>query len=216
MRLKLALASCIGLLAPVLAVAPGAPAATTVAVDPAAQTAPVTLSAGAQSTCEVRADSTAWCWGRNDYGQLGDGTQTARPAPTQVVGIGFGREPATILNDEPLLGTGLAAAVREALGSAGFTFQDVDFRIADSTGEAFGFREQTLLLARLLRQPRPAMPLWHPAEFIGSVGAASGVVHVALAVEALRLGFAPGVRGVVCSTDDFGERSAVALLGAAV
>jgi len=138
---------------------------------------------------------------------------TASTQAPQVVGVGFGREPATISNDEPLLGTGLADAVRAALGSAGFTFHDVDFRLADITGEAFGFREQTLLLARLLRQPRPAMPLWHPAEFIGSIGAASAVVHVALAAEALRLGFAPGIRGIVCSTDELGERSAVALRG---
>lgn len=94
MRLKLVLASCIGLLAPVLAVAPSVPAssaaastaAEAVAADP---TAPATLGAGAQTSCEVRTDTTAWCWGRNDYGQLGDGTQTPRPGPTQVVGDGW-------------------------------------------------------------------------------------------------------------------------------
>jgi len=35
-------------------------------------------------TCAVRADHTAWCWGNNDQGQLGDGTTMTRLAPTQV------------------------------------------------------------------------------------------------------------------------------------
>src|SRR3972149_3045073 len=29
---------------------------------------------------------TVWAWGRNDKGQLGDGTATTRPAPVQVGG----------------------------------------------------------------------------------------------------------------------------------
>src|SRR5258706_15281748 len=32
-----------------------------------------TAASGDQS-CAVRDDGTAWCWGRNDFGQLGDGT----------------------------------------------------------------------------------------------------------------------------------------------
>src|SRR5207253_335143 len=32
-------------------------------------------------------NGTVWCWGRNDEGQLGDGTTLGRPAPVQVAGI---------------------------------------------------------------------------------------------------------------------------------
>ncbi len=32
----------------------------------------------------VTRDDRAWCWGNNDRGQLGDGTQTDRPSPVQV------------------------------------------------------------------------------------------------------------------------------------
>jgi len=41
------------------------------------------LSAGIEHACAIAADSTAWCWGANDLGQLGDGstTDTTQPAP---------------------------------------------------------------------------------------------------------------------------------------
>lgn len=48
-------------------------------------------AAGGQSSCAVRADATAWCQGRNDFGQLGDGTTTLRVSPVQVVGTGWSR-----------------------------------------------------------------------------------------------------------------------------
>lgn len=35
----------------------------------------------------LRSDGTVWAWGRNDYGQLGDGTTINRYTPTQVKGI---------------------------------------------------------------------------------------------------------------------------------
>lgn len=38
--------------------------------------------------CAVLEDGTVWCWGRNDYGQIGDGTAgTNRTVPTRVPGI---------------------------------------------------------------------------------------------------------------------------------
>lgn len=32
----------------------------------------------------VKSDGTLWCWGRNDYGQIGDGSSTGRSSPVQV------------------------------------------------------------------------------------------------------------------------------------
>jgi alpha-tubulin suppressor-like RCC1 family protein len=42
------------------------------------------MAAGAFHTCSVRDDHTVWCWGRNDYGQLGDGTATDSDEPVEV------------------------------------------------------------------------------------------------------------------------------------
>lgn len=49
------------------------------------------LSAGGQTTCEVREDGTAWCWGRNDFGQVGDNTRTTALSAVQVPGTDWAR-----------------------------------------------------------------------------------------------------------------------------
>ena len=33
----------------------------------------------------LKTDGTVWAWGRNNYGQLGDGTTTERLTPVQVM-----------------------------------------------------------------------------------------------------------------------------------
>ena len=47
----------------------------------------VTLSAGGSASCLLRQDGGVSCWGRNDDGQLGDGTITPRSAGVRVSGL---------------------------------------------------------------------------------------------------------------------------------
>ncbi len=42
------------------------------------------MAAGESHTCAIRRDRSVWCWGKNDRGQLGDGTTSMRRTPTQV------------------------------------------------------------------------------------------------------------------------------------
>ena len=42
------------------------------------------VSCGAAFTCALRSDGSAWCWGANDRGQLGDGRVTSRGTPRPV------------------------------------------------------------------------------------------------------------------------------------
>lgn len=42
------------------------------------------IQAGDSHTCGLRADGSAWCWGNNVMGQLGDGTETNHPLPQLV------------------------------------------------------------------------------------------------------------------------------------
>jgi alpha-tubulin suppressor-like RCC1 family protein len=46
------------------------------------------ISIGARGfhTCAVLQDGSVWCWGTNEFGQLGNGTQTSSPAPVRVSG----------------------------------------------------------------------------------------------------------------------------------
>lgn len=45
------------------------------------------ISAGSGHACAVLADGTVRCWGKNDLGQLGDGTQTDSTNPVSVKGL---------------------------------------------------------------------------------------------------------------------------------
>lgn len=45
---------------------------------------------GERFACAVKKDGSAYCWGNNGYGQLGDGTFTTRANPVQVFGLGPG------------------------------------------------------------------------------------------------------------------------------
>lgn len=44
----------------------------------------ISLAAGGYHTCALGSSGVAYCWGLNDYGQLGDGTTTSRPEPVEV------------------------------------------------------------------------------------------------------------------------------------
>jgi len=50
----------------------------------------ITISSGVRHTCAILDDGSVSCWGRNSYGQLGDGTTTQRNTPTQTSSLGTG------------------------------------------------------------------------------------------------------------------------------
>ena len=50
-------------------------------------TTPAGLGLGYYHSCAILAAGTLKCWGANSNGQLGDGTNTGRPAPVSMIGI---------------------------------------------------------------------------------------------------------------------------------
>ena len=58
------------------------------------------VAAGDGHSCAIRKDGTAWCWGRNNFGQVGDGSTTDRTTPVQVMGTGLPKFSAIAGGDE--------------------------------------------------------------------------------------------------------------------
>jgi alpha-tubulin suppressor-like RCC1 family protein len=90
---------------------------TTVQV-PTAVSGGLTFSAidlGGSHTCALTPTKTAYCWGLNDAGQLGDGTEEMRSAPTAVAG-----DQTTF--DTIEAGSGLFATVTCGMGTDGFAY----------------------------------------------------------------------------------------------
>src|SRR5437016_14574140 len=100
------------------------------------------------------------------------------------------------MSEEPFLGLGLAEATRLALAEAAQPLHQMDFRLSDVTGESYGFKEQALLLSRVMRGRRAEFPIWHCSDAIGDTGAAAGVCHRVRAFEAFVKCYAPVDRAV--------------------
>ncbi len=139
------------------------------------------------------------------------GTSTGK-GKVRIPSLGFGKENANILSEEPCLGLGLTKAVEAALEGAGFKMDEIDFRLSDVTGESYGFREQMLVLGRLMRVRREDMiPVWQCSEFIGDTGAAVGICQIVAAFEAFEKEYSPGNRGVCYTSAVSGDRAVVIL-----
>jgi len=136
----------------------------------------------------------------------------ASPTPRLLcMGVGFAAEQATIESELPMRAEGLSQAVRKALAQASYDFDQLDFRISDVSGEQYYFKEAALTVSRIMRQRKEEFDLWHPAECTGEVGAAAGLVGLALAESACRKGYAPGPGILLHGSNDRGARAAVIL-----
>ena len=130
------------------------------------------------------------------------------PTGVRIDGLGFATEKATLDNDEPMMGFGLADALKAALAQAKIAMHDVDFRISDVAGESFFFEEVVLAQTRTMRKVRPSQPLWHAADCIGDTGAVAGPIQFAWAEQGYARGYAPGATSVLLGSSSFGPRAA--------
>ena len=126
-------------------------------------------------------------------------------------GIGFAIEVANIESEEPLRAEGLCNAIKIALGSSNCELGDLDFRIADVSGEQYYFKEAALALTRTLRQKKEHFYIWHPADCIGEVGAAIGAIMLITALTGSKKQYTYGNRMLLHSGNDSGQRAAAIL-----
>jgi 3-oxoacyl-[acyl-carrier-protein] synthase-1 len=140
-------------------------------------------------------------------------SDSASDAMVQIAGLGFGHEKASVLSDVPLFGLGLTEAAQAALNDASLQMHDIDFRISDVTGEQYGFKEQLLALARLLRRRRQEFPIWHCSEYLGDIGAAAGICQLVVAFYASQKAYAPGSHAICYTSSVLGDRGVAVLKG---
>lgn len=127
------------------------------------------------------------------------------------LGIGHGSDPATIESEEPLRGSGMVQAFTGALSESGYTFDQLQYRITDLSGEQYGFKEAALAVSRVARTLKPAFDIWHPADCVGEIGAAIGPCLLGVALAAARGGYAPGPNVLCHLASDGPDRYALVL-----
>jgi 3-oxoacyl-[acyl-carrier-protein] synthase I len=130
------------------------------------------------------------------------------PAIT-LASLGVAVDPATLANDVPVRAQGLTTAIHDALANAGIDMAAVDWRLVNHGDEGMFVKEQDLALARLLTTPKPSLPLWQPAEYIGEVGVAGGLTQIIWTTQAWARGYAPGPTALCMGSDPAGPRAAV-------
>ncbi len=128
--------------------------------------------------------------------------------PLMVRGLGFAREPAPLDSAKPLRADGLVQAIRAALDEAEVALKDCDHRIADMNGEQYRFREAALAITRILRDRKVLFSLWHPADCIGEVGAATLPAMLAMLYYGARKDYLPGPLFLGHIGNDDGKRAA--------
>ena len=124
------------------------------------------------------------------------------------IGVGFGVEPAPLGSGEPLRAEGLVTAIRAAFGDGRCDYTDLDFRLTDNSGEAYGFKEGALALGRTLRNRKKELDIWHPGDCLGEVGAAMAPILMAVMMAATTKGYAPGPAALCQVSGDGAERAA--------
>ena len=111
--------------------------------------------------------------------------------------------------DVPCTGEGLTQAIRSALGGR-IGPAAVSLVLCDLNGERHRANEWGLAMARCFGSDAGPSMLWHPADGLGDVGAASGVLNLVLGT--LALARSPRGRSALAwGASDDGERGAAVL-----
>jgi len=124
-------------------------------------------------------------------------------AMAAIAGIAVDQEPEDYFSEKNSTGAGLTRAIQNALGEARPVWA-----LCDLNGESCRAFEWGLAQTRL--EPLAGLArLDHPADCLGDVGAASGALLAAYAVESLRRGWAAGGSALIWTASDRGQRAAM-------
>lgn len=112
----------------------------------------------------------------------------------------------------PLDGMELATAIELACEQAACLPEDITLRLSDANGTDISFKESGLAEARAFKaEDQPLPPVWLPAESVGEIGAAFGLLAMLWTWHAAFKGYLPGARALVHTTNLDGLRGAAVL-----
>lgn len=131
-----------------------------------------------------------------------------RPVLAHIDGIGLSNEPAPITSGKPSFANGLTQACLQAMENAQTNADEIKNVLCDLDGEFYRAKEWGFTDIRCFGKIDPPRKLYHPAEYYGSVGAASAALL--LCIVASSRGWMDGHNLIFCS-DDHGTRGAAIL-----
>ena len=140
-------------------------------------------------------------------------TAKKRGAPIlgEILSGAYMTEDADIFSDKPLLAKGLSESIRNCLEIAKMEPNNLNGIICDLNGEAYRFKEWGIVQSRVFDGSSPMPDLWHPAEYIGDIGAASIVVYLAIGVAAIKNKDFNGSNLLIWASSDTGGRGSCLL-----
>jgi 3-oxoacyl-[acyl-carrier-protein] synthase I len=131
-------------------------------------------------------------------------------ARLRIGAIALDMEKTPLGESHPIRGEGASRAVNAAL-AADRRGKQIHRVITDMSGERWRALEWALVETRCLHALAEGWQHWHPADCTGDVGAASGVVHAALAARAFARGYAGAGGMLLFAASRRGERAAATL-----
>lgn len=137
--------------------------------------------------------------------------QRGAPILAQIINTGYAIEEANMFSDKPLYGLGLPESINTTLINSNLSSDQINGMICDLNGEYYRMKEWSLAQSRIFDGSTPVPQLWHPAEYIGDVGASSVIVFTALAVAGINNDYFCGEKLLVWSSSDMGGRGSVIL-----
>jgi 3-oxoacyl-[acyl-carrier-protein] synthase-1 len=140
--------------------------------------------------------------------------QRGAPILSEIVETAHVHEEANAFSDKPLFGKALSESIGTLLASRGMNVEKVDGIICDLNGEHYRMKEWGLAQTRLFDGASRIPELWHPAENIGDVGAASSVVFSAIATAAISRNYFQGPNLLIWCSSDSGGRGSMLLTSA--
>jgi hypothetical protein len=138
----------------------------------------------------------------------------ARRAPVQAVLEGHATAvaaPNPLLQEDPGTEEGLAAAVAHSLAASGEPGRGPALAVVNLNGDTYRARSWGETVVRPQAPALRAAPVWIPALSFGEIGAAAGLVSVAMLARGWARGYAPDARAMICLMDDVGGRAAVSV-----